>query len=206
MVFKEGKDVFLERMHDKITSGTLPTLLVGWSLGGMLALELITKSVQIQKNCILVIISSSSNFTNNDLRRIRSLNKLASHISQVIENPSVTALKNFYQDLVLEYELFDVSGPELIHLLHNTKHLSFSGLLEALRYLEHSDLSVIAKLIQTPSVIIHGHNDMVIPCTHSEKLHALIPESRLVILPDSGHMIPFTHSDIIANIIRDIQK
>ncbi|WP_327927867.1 alpha/beta hydrolase [Brevibacillus borstelensis] len=44
--------------------------------------------------------------------------------------------------------------------------------------------------IQTPTVIVCGEKDPFRPDLHAYRLHREISHSRLIVLPDTGHMIP----------------
>jgi len=62
-----------------------------------------------------------------------------------------------------------------------------------------SDLKVMGK----PTLIIWGENDAQIPLKIAQRLHRDIPESRLVIIPDAGHLILFDAPDNVAGAIGD---
>jgi pimeloyl-ACP methyl ester carboxylesterase len=192
---------FLESTCSLFRSDSEPLLVAGWSIGGMIAMELLARANYRNDKSLLVLISSSNNFTASSTERKESLERLISHVVQVISSPSKTVLKGFYQELVEEYKLFSSSGPDLIKLLQQTRHLSLKGLLNALKYLLHTDISQKASEISVPTLLIHGSHDLIIPTEHSKTLHRLIPDSKLEIIPDSGHMIPFTHSDTIISLI-----
>ena len=48
-------------------------------------------------------------------------------------------------------------------------------------------LANMAKLADTPIVIIHGRYDMVCPVSGAWKLHEACADSELIIVPDAGH-------------------
>ncbi len=62
-----------------------------------------------------------------------------------------------------------------------------------------SDLKVMGK----PTLIIWGENDAQIPLKYAQRLHRDIPESRLVIIPDAGHLVLFDAPNHVANAITD---
>ena len=62
-----------------------------------------------------------------------------------------------------------------------------------------SDLKVMRK----PTLIIWGEHDAQIPLKIAQRLHRDIPESRLVIVPNAGHMILFDAADDVARAIED---
>ncbi len=62
-----------------------------------------------------------------------------------------------------------------------------------------SDLKVLGK----PTLIIWGEKDQQMPLHYAQRLHRDIPESRLVIIPDAGHMILFDAPDAVASALTD---
>lgn len=59
-----------------------------------------------------------------------------------------------------------------------------SSVLEILKTI---DLSEAAKKVSTPTLILHGKQDSIIPLSDSEKLAALMPSAKLEILDGVGH-------------------
>ncbi len=62
-----------------------------------------------------------------------------------------------------------------------------------------SDLRTMGK----PTLIIWGERDAQIPLKFAQRLHREIPESRLVIIPDAGHMILFDAPTEVASALED---
>jgi pimeloyl-ACP methyl ester carboxylesterase len=62
-----------------------------------------------------------------------------------------------------------------------------------------SDLKTMGK----PTLIIWGEKDAQIPLKFAQRLHREIAESRLVIIPDAGHMILFDAPQRVANALSD---
>ena len=62
-----------------------------------------------------------------------------------------------------------------------------------------SDLKTIGK----PTLIIWGEKDAQIPLKFAQRLHREIPESRLVIIPEAGHMVLFDASQQVADALSD---
>jgi pimeloyl-ACP methyl ester carboxylesterase len=62
-----------------------------------------------------------------------------------------------------------------------------------------SDLKHMGK----PTLIIWGEKDQQIPLEYAQRLHRDIPESRLVIIPDAGHLILFDAPDAVASALND---
>lgn len=51
--------------------------------------------------------------------------------------------------------------------------------------------------LSVPLVIVVGLQDRIVPAVVSERLHALVPRSELVRLPEAGHMPQFTAPDAV---------
>lgn len=64
--------------------------------------------------------------------------------------------------------------------LHYAKHSYFLAKNELLEHCE--------KLQHLPVTIIHGRNDLVCPIEAGYKLHHALPQSKFVVLPNSGHI------------------
>lgn len=62
-----------------------------------------------------------------------------------------------------------------------------------------SDLKALGK----PMLIIWGEKDQQNPLKYAARLHREIPDSRLVIVPDAGHLILFDAPDKVASALND---
>lgn len=54
-----------------------------------------------------------------------------------------------------------------------------------------------------PLLIVCGANDRITPLEISEEMHALVPHSNLVVLPDCGHLAPMEKPDEVSAAMRD---
>lgn len=54
-----------------------------------------------------------------------------------------------------------------------------------------------------PLLIVCGANDRITPLAISEEMHALVPHSNLVVLPDCGHLAPMEKPDEVSAAMRD---
>ena len=61
--------------------------------------------------------------------------------------------------------------------------------------------------ITIPVSILAGDSDLIVPeKKNAERLHQVLPKSRLILLPKTGHQIPFTRSQAVVDEIERIQK
>ncbi len=62
------------------------------------------------------------------------------------------------------------------------------GLFAQLQAILEFDLEHRIGEIQAPTLVVHGTGDRLIPCANAEKIASRIPDSRLLTLPDAGHL------------------
>jgi len=61
--------------------------------------------------------------------------------------------------------------------------------------------------ITIPVSILAGDSDLIVPeKKNAERLHQVLPKSRLILLPKTGHQIPFTRSQAVVDEIERVQK
>jgi 3-oxoadipate enol-lactonase len=82
-----------------------------------------------------------------------------------------------------------------------------AGLMSALRGMAiRPDRTALLRFATVPVLIISGTADQLIPPSDSEAMHALIPNSRLVIIPDAGHLSNLDKADAFNHVVREFYK
>jgi pimeloyl-ACP methyl ester carboxylesterase len=83
--------------------------------------------------------------------------------------------------------------------------LAMPGTVETWRLeTRRADLSTLhPESITTPTLVIQGADDYLVPYTTGEALHAAIPQSRFAPVLSGSHMIPVTHADVLAREIHE---
>jgi pimeloyl-ACP methyl ester carboxylesterase len=82
-----------------------------------------------------------------------------------------------------------------------------TGVMSALRGMAaRPDRTALLRFATVPVLIVSGTQDMLIPPAESEAMHSLIPNSRLVIIPDAGHLSNLDKADAFNHIIREYYK
>ena len=61
-------------------------------------------------------------------------------------------------------------------------------------------------MLGKPVLIIWGEKDQQIPLKLAQRLHRDIPESRLVIIPDAGHLVLFDAPEAVGSALVDFIK
>ena len=82
-----------------------------------------------------------------------------------------------------------------------------AGLMSALRGMAiRPDRTALLRFATVPVLIVSGTADKLIPPSDSEAMHALIPNSRLVIIPDAGHLSNLDKADAFNHVVREFYK
>jgi 3-oxoadipate enol-lactonase len=61
---------------------------------------------------------------------------------------------------------------------------------------DRQDFSARLDQINVPALIIHGRDDQLVPVSEAEKMDQGIPDSRLVLVPDAGHLVNLEQPDL----------
>ena len=82
-----------------------------------------------------------------------------------------------------------------------------AGIMSALRGMAvRPDRTALLRFATVPVLIVSGSHDSLIPSSDSEAMHALIPDSRLVIIPDAGHLSNLDKADAFNHVVREFYK
>lgn len=164
---------------------------LGWSLGGMIATAMaIHYPARVNK---LILIGSTPQFVCSDHWN-EGMN------SEVFENFK----KKFHIDFKLALTQFmalqtrgDSKQKNIKKILAEIKNkaplANLKGLNEGLILLEKCNFRKQLKAISSPSLIIHGRNDPLVPVQAGHYLHGQIMNAQLCIFDEAGHL-PFLHN------------
>ncbi len=103
-------------------------------------------------------------------------------------------LKDDHRSLLSEfYSACFGDSPWPSALLDTLETCDLSLLVDDLRRLDAERIS-LENLARAKSILIlHGAKDIVTPVELAANLHRQLPDSRLLVHPDAGHALPFTH-------------
>jgi pimeloyl-ACP methyl ester carboxylesterase len=76
-------------------------------------------------------------------------------------------------------------------------------LCRAIDFNRFGDYVERAKSLQVPTLIIWGENDQWIPLEIGRRFHRDIPDSRLVVIPECGHVPQEEYPGVTAQLISD---
>lgn len=157
------------------------TVLVGWSLGGMLALEACARGFRPRA---LVLIAACASFCRRPDYALGWPAAVVRGMRQRLKAQPKQVVQDFYQRLLAAGEQ-DWQEP-LTALL--PRGLDASWLASGLDYLQHTDLRPrLGQVAAGQIVVVQGAADRILEPAQAYFLQAELPGSRLLMLPDTGH-------------------
>lgn len=154
--------------------GIRPDVLVGHSLGG----RIITKGVATHVlDASKLVLIASAGVANRKTVRNRAY-ALVAKIGKALISP-------------LPRSVF-LRARRALYARTGSDYFTVAGMSDAFLNMIREDLSMYAARISIPTLIMWGDNDTVTPLSEGKKLHTLIRNSQLVVVPHGSH---FVHID-----------
>ena len=188
--------------------GGSTTILIGWSMGGMLALEAgIRNSKQVQG---IIGINTTLRFVCEDPTLGWPTKILARMQKNLGQNPGHT-LKKFSQSMLKGSQL---RGDEKLRIWNqmvrsdpmDACEFSIEGLNAGLDYLMQKDLTNSVAKLAIPSLFIHGEKDTICPILSFRKFEKDFEQKKILqfkTLPQPGHLPFLTHPQKLASAINE---
>ncbi len=172
-----------------------PCVLIGWSLGGMLALELVQQFPE--RIAALALISTTPCFRRQDDWQPGCDEQLFAGFKATVASSSPRLLNRFFA-LMLHGD--DLSRSDYNRLAKQAVDRECSGSVAGLR----GGLSLLASLnnrqaiagISVPTLVMHGEQDAIVSVESGRWLAEAITGSQLCLYPDCGHAPFLTQPEI----------
>lgn len=162
---------------------------IGWSLGGQVLLETALTYPDLFKGIILV--ASSPCFVEKKDFPYGQPQAVVKRMLKDIKKDFSKTMGRFYPLSFTEQEFASGDAKELLeHYKKTCKTFHHQSIVKSLEALMAFDIRQNLKDIKTPTLIIQGNEDNVCPAGASIYLAKNLPNAKLTILKDAGH-IPF---------------
>jgi pimeloyl-[acyl-carrier protein] methyl ester esterase len=190
-----GNDGFTLATAAEAIAARLPSAatVIGWSLGGMLALQVALERPELIGH--LVLISSSARFSQApDWQAAMTATALRGFAAALLENQAAT-VQRF---LALQVRGSDDERHQLRLLkqaLATRPSARPAALRSGLTILEQCDLRSRLAAIGQPCLLLYGQHDRIVPPAAAAAMSALLPHATHHILSGAGHAPFLSHVD-----------
>jgi len=180
------------------------SILLGWSLGGMLATRL--AAMHPEKVAALISLASNASFVaNNDWPNAMEFKTFTGFVNAFVANA---------QKALTRFALLQVKGDknskQQLHYLKNclTDNAELKVGLDYLR--EINNLDALSRKISCPSLYVFGENDTLVPVSAADDLKKILcsRESKasqsVIVIDGAGHVLPYVDgSSSLTNVLNN---
>jgi pimeloyl-ACP methyl ester carboxylesterase len=107
-------------------------------------------------------------------------------------------------DAIVQASFSPQTPPELVALAASRMGETRPGVLQGdFQACDLFDVMEGVSKIRQPSIILCGAEDRMTPVRYSQYLNAQIPNSRLEIVPEAGHMVMLEKPRLVADVLKD---
>jgi pimeloyl-ACP methyl ester carboxylesterase len=161
--------------------------LVGLSLGGAIVLEVVRQRPELARSISLV--SAYAGWAGSlDPQALQE--RLARSLQAADLPPQEFA------DAMLASMFSESAAPKRVARFGaSVRAFHRSGFLAMTLASAEADLREVLPTVRVPTLLVYGERDVRAPVSVGRAIHAAIPDSRLVVLPDVGHAIPVEAPD-----------
>jgi pimeloyl-ACP methyl ester carboxylesterase len=78
--------------------------------------------------------------------------------------------------------------------------------LETVAVLGQFEPLPLAKTVMAPTLFVHGAEDAIVPIAVSEACANAMPNAKVAVVEDSGHLVPIDQKDVVTALIRDFAQ
>lgn len=171
--------------------------LVGWSLGGMIALQF--ASNWPERVSSLVLVGSTTKLLPPAIRLFEERAKLAESggMMDLVKKTFQTTEEAFAPSIRQRY-------PERLQffkqMLESNREETYAATSRAL---VNADLSDKLESIKTPALIVVGQYDIRTPLSDSELMCMKLQNGYMKILPECGHFYPLEQPELFTRVLKD---
>lgn len=163
--------------------------LAGLSLGGFVALEILRRSPERVDR--VALLATSARPDSAPERQVREQRLEIARAGRYLEIPPLHYARNVHPSRQVD---------DALRATHRTmtEEVGINGYFSQQQLIgSRPDARAGLRNIQCPTLIVVGDTDMITPPEHAEEMAAEIPNSRLVVIPECGHLCTLERPDAV---------
>ncbi len=192
----------LEQWTNALCARENPGILIGWSLGGLLAMQLALQ--QPERVRALVLVATTPCFCRRPDWPHACHDEVFAGFEQALATQSSTLMGRFFA-LMLHGDA--LSRQQYQHLARTSvdrrRPPTPRALATGLQILKQTDLRPRLSAIRCPVLIMHGMQDAIIPLAAASWLQQQLPRAELHTFDPCGHAPFLTHTDTFNRTLED---
>ncbi|MDT8375166.1 MAG: alpha/beta fold hydrolase [Mariprofundaceae bacterium] len=174
-----------------------PCIIIGWSLGGMIAMQLAIKFPE--KVAALALVSTTPCFCMKNGWKHGCSNELLQTFKSGIETNAEKTMRRFFALMFQGDGISRQACNDIARIAFDRANpATEAGLRRGLEQLEQLDLRRQLSQIMQPALVMHGEKDAVVPCRAGRQLARSLPNSSWHPIMHCGHA-PFLSQTEIFN-------
>ena len=173
---------------------------VGWSLGGLLAVEMANIAPERVKS--LVLLASNPCFVAQEQWPGVKLEVLDSFARQLQADPQQTLMR-FMALQVNGLSNAKLRLQQIKQAVLSRPAADLASLEQGLNTLKHEDVRKILANIKCPVSAVLAGRDTLVPLSLQNALPDLRPDITVKVLPDAGHMPFMTHAQVLLDSLHE---
>lgn len=198
-----GQSVFHNIIFDENNNPLLPeisspTIIIGWSMGAMVGLELFKSYPEFVKG--LLICSSAPTFVSSYMFPAGKTIEKVLELRSAIEKGDMRAIQNFQRQLFSQKEIREGKIDRFRREIGGKMRLNQETMLHSLAFLEKYNPGTMPET-EIPVKVIHGVDDIIVDKSAVIAWKKLFLSAEIIMM-EAGHAIPFVQRDMIIEIIK----
>ena len=173
-----------------------PSIVIGWSMGGMIAIE--AAAAAPDRIAALVLLATSPRFCQDVDYRFGFPTERVETLAQGLQQDIEGTLRTF---LTWGAKPFETSDEALESQVSAAKHMGVTQLLQGLQYLLSSDLRSLLPGITPPTLVVHGRKDAIVPWRGGKLVADTIPGAQWERQEHASHDFPLRSPRLLADCI-----
>ncbi len=176
-----------------------PVVVCGLSMGGYVTLALYRKFPDLFKCMILTSTRAGADSSEGKANRDEAV--IIAH-----QNGVPFIAEGMLRKIVSPWTRS--SNPDLVnHILNIMLETSVQGVVGASQGMrDRPDSTPLLSKIKVPVLIVHGSDDQLIPLREAELMHQQMVSSKLVVIPDAGHLPNMEQPEKYNRAVREFLK